>query len=186
MVDLKLIEQIDLYFEKVLQDLEKERIEEERKERERKEQKKPTTYWYIPPPPRTELEKLIDAAEQRINIRYSPFVAYLFKLIDEKNFTDVEVYKRAHLDRRIFSKIRLSTRHYIPSKRTILAISFGMKLNISETNNLLSRAGYELTRSRKEDIVIEYFLENKIYDFALINEVLEHYGFKPLGDSIAD
>ena len=124
--------------------------------------------------------KLISEAESVIENLYSPFMRYLFQLIDEKNMNDVEVYKRAHLDRRIFSKIR-SNKKYIPKKRTVLAIAFGMKLNISETNNLLCQAGYELTRSREEDIIISYLLENEIYDLYLINDVLNYYGFKPLG-----
>lgn len=132
----------------------------------------------------TESEKLIIKTKSIIENLYSPFMSYLFKLIDEKNLTDVEVYKRAHLDRRIFSKIRKNN-GYIPSKRTILAIAFGMRLTIAETNNLLRRAGYELTPSRKNDIVMKYFFENEIYDIFTINEVLEHYGFKTLGDSLA-
>lgn len=124
--------------------------------------------------------KLIRESESVIENLYSPFMRYLFQLIDEKNMNDVEVYKRAHLDRRIFSKIR-SNKKYIPKKRTVLAIAFGMKLDISETNNLLCQAGYELTHSREEDIIISYLLENEIYDLYLINDVLNYYGFKSLG-----
>ena len=124
--------------------------------------------------------KLISEAESVIENLYSPFMRYLFQLIDEKNMNDVEVYKRAHLDRRIFSKIR-SNKKYIPKKRTVLAIAFGMKLDISETNNLLCQAGYELTHSREEDIIINFLLENEIYDLYLVNDVLNYYGFKSLG-----
>lgn len=95
--------------------------------------------------------------------------------------TDVETYKKAHLDRRIFSKIR-SEKNYMPSKRTILAIAIALELDYEETLNLLNRAGYHLTAGSKEDVIVGYFIENKIYDLFLINEVLDHYGFKILGD----
>ena len=70
----------------------------------------------------------------------------------------------------------------MPSKRTILAIAIALELDFKETNTLLERAGYYLSKGRKEDVIIGYFIENQIYDIFLINEVLDHYGFKILGE----
>lgn len=108
------------------------------------------------------------------------FGDYLRALIQEKNLSEVEVYKSAHLDRRFFSKLR-NNKKYNPSKYTILSVAFGMKLNLEETLDLLNKGGYALSEYSKFDLIIKYFLENKICDLFLINEVLDYYRFKPLG-----
>ena len=128
-------------------------------------------------------EKIIRKLKDMIGMSGNYFSDYLWKLIDEKNMTDVETYKKAHLDldRRIFSKIR-NEKDYMPSKRTILAIAIALELDYKETTSLLHRAGYHLSAGSKEDVIIGYFIENRIYDLFLINEVLDHYGFKTLGD----
>lgn len=83
------------------------------------------------------------------------------------------------MDRRIFSKIR-NEKKYKPSKRTILATAIAMELNLQETKNLLEFAGYSLSSGIKEDVIINYFIENKIFDLFLINDTLEYYNFKTL------
>ena len=95
--------------------------------------------------------------------------------------TEVEVYKKAHLDRRIFSKLR-NDRSYKPSKRTILAIAFAMELNIDEAKELLENGGYYLGNFYKFDLIMIFLFENKIYDLFLVNEILDHYGYGTLGD----
>ena len=134
-----------------------------------------------PPPKESFVTSIIKKLKDKLGLIKNPFAEYLWKLIDEKGMTDVETYKKAHLDRRIFSKIR-NEKNYMPSKRTILAIAIALECDFKETNTLLHRAGYHLSNSSKEDIVIGYFIENKIYDLFLINEVLDHFGFKTLGD----
>ena len=123
------------------------------------------------------VRKLKDA----VGISGNLFSDYLFKLIKQKNLNDVEVYKSAHLDRRVFSKIR-NEKTYMPAKKTVLAIAFGMKLDFKETNTLLARAGYFLSDARKEDVIAAYFLDNQIYDLFLINEVLDYYNCPTIGD----
>ena len=126
-------------------------------------------------------EKIIRKLKDIIGMTGNFFSDYLWKLIDEKNMTDVEVYKKAHLDRRIFSKIR-NEKNYMPSKRTILVIAIALELDYKETTSLLHRAGYHLGIDKKDDVIIGFFIKNKIYDLFLINEVLDHFGFKTLGD----
>ena len=133
------------------------------------------------PPKESIISSIKEKLKDIFGLIKNPFAEYLWKLIDEKGMTDVETYKKAHLDRRIFSKIR-NEKNYMPSKRTILAIAIALECDFQETNTLLHRAGYHLNRSSKEDVVIGYFIENKIYDLFLINEVLDHFGFKTLGD----
>ena len=123
--------------------------------------------------------KLISDLETSVDSAGTWFRDYLFNLIRPK-LTEVEVYKKAKLDRRLFSKIR-KNKFYIPSRQTILAIAIAMQLDLEETNSLLEKAGYLLSKGRKEDVIIEYFIENKIYDLFLINEVLEHYDCPTLG-----
>ena len=136
---------------------------------------------HAPPPKESIITSIKEKLKDILGLTKNPFAEYLWKLIDEKGMTDVETYKKAHLDRRIFSKIR-NEKNYMPSKRTILAIAIALECDSEETDTLLHHAGYRLSKYSKEDVVIDYFIENKIYDLFLINEVLDHFGFKTLGD----
>ena len=114
------------------------------------------------------IDNLMDQLEETFSQR-------LLRMIDERSMTDSEVYARAYVDRRHFSKIRKDV-NYVPNKKTVLAFTIALELSLDEAKDLLASAGFALSRSSKTDIIVAYFLQNKIYDMFEINDVLDAYG----------
>ena len=122
----------------------------------------------------------ISSLDNYVNNLDEPFSTTLLRLIDASGKKDSEVYRRANIDRRLFSKIRTSA-NYAPSKPTVLAFAIALELNLEQAQDLLERAGFALSRSRKFDVIVEYFLRRRRYDIFLINEVLFSYDQPLLG-----
>ena len=108
------------------------------------------------------------------------FSATLLRLIDATGQKDADIYHRANIDRRLFSKIR-SNEGYMPSKPTVLAFAIALELNMEQTSDLLKRAGFALSHSRKFDVIVEFFIKSRNYDIYLINEVLFSHDQPVLG-----
>ena len=108
---------------------------------------------------------------------YSDFQSMLFKLIDERNLKDSDVYNKVHIDRRLFSKIR-SDKNYHPSKETIILLGIALELEEFELDNLLDSASYSLPKNNKYDLIIRFCFINKIFKLKDINELLYEYNCK--------
>ena len=119
-------------------------------------------------PTNRKIDDLMDQLDETFSQR-------LLRMIDERGMTDSEAYNKAYVDRRHFSKIRKDP-NYAPAKKTVLAFAIALELSMDETKDLLNCAGFALSRSSKTDIIVAYFLQNKIYDMFEINEVLYDYG----------
>lgn len=121
-----------------------------------------------------------ESIEELIKNRKETFQQHLFRLIDRKDADDVEVYKKANIDRKLFSKIK-SNVNYNPTKRTALAFAIALELNLDETVDLLGRAGLALSPSSISDTIIRYCIEHELYDIFEINCILFDYGQPTLG-----
>jgi hypothetical protein len=97
--------------------------------------------------------------------------------------TDAQCYKKANVDRKLFSKIH-NNPDYSPKKPTVFAFAIALELSLPETKDLLKRAGFSLSRSSKLDVAMEYFIKNKIYNVFQINEILFEHDLPLLGSGM--
>ncbi len=119
--------------------------------------------------------------EQRIAHKDDTFQETLLRMIDERGYTDTEVYKRAMIDRKHFSKIR-GQKDYRPKKKTAVLLALALRLSLDETRDLLACAGYALSHSSRADLIVEYFIENEVYDLDTIDLALYDHGEPMLSD----
>lgn len=110
-----------------------------------------------------------------LNNREESFSTMLLRMIDEKGLKDSDVYKRANIDRRLFSKIR-GDENYVPSRKTAISFCLALQLEMDEAEKLLATAGYTLSASSRFDIIIMYLIENGEYNIHFANIVLDDYG----------
>ena len=120
------------------------------------------------------LDEVLDSSEDTFQQR-------LFKLIDESGMDDVSVYKKANIDRKVFSRIRCKE-DYKPKKKTAVAFAIALELDMPTMLDLLSRAEIAFSPSNKFDLIITYFITNKVYDIFEINAALFKYGQPILGE----
>ena len=119
-----------------------------------------------------DIDKYLD--ENKI---YNSFQSLLFKMIDDKNLTDSEVYNKVHIDRRLFSKIR-NDKDYHPSKETVILLGLSLELSESEIEELLESASYSLPRNNHYDLIIRFCFMKGIYKLSKVNDLLSEYDCK--------
>ena len=101
----------------------------------------------------------------------------LFRLIDESGMSYPQVYNRANMSKKLFSKIKLNP-DSTPKKKNIIALAIALRLDMEQTEELLMKAGYALSNSSMADVIVSYFIEKRIYDVFEINEALFEYGLE--------
>lgn len=122
-----------------------------------------------------ELEEYINKAKTD-----DTFSTKLLRYIDRSGLKDAEIYKKAGIDRRHFSKIRCD-KYYQPRKTTAISLCIALELTLEETEELLQLAGYSLSNSDIGDLVVKFYIERKIYDLTAVNEALDYFGQRLLG-----
>lgn len=122
------------------------------------------------------LTTLLDGIRNAIELTFSE---KLLELIKAKGKKPAEIYKKANVDKTTFSKIK-SDKNYHPTKDTALAFSMALHLNLTETEDLISRAGYTLSSSIKRDLIVKCYIESKTYNIDDLNIKLSDYGLAPL------
>ena len=120
----------------------------------------------------TSAPSLSGSLEELLRKSESTFSEFLLDLLRERTGKDSEVYKRGEISKQLFSKM-LSNKYYQPTKSTVVQLAIGLELDINQTQKLLGKAGYTLTRSSKADLVVQYYIEHRIYNIAIINAALE-------------
>jgi O-acetyl-ADP-ribose deacetylase (regulator of RNase III) len=125
-------------------------------------------------------ESTIDSLDDIVKQMDETFSEMILRLIAATGKTDTQVYKKANIDRKLFSKIRIH-KDYQPKKRTALALAVALELSLDETKNLLMKAGYTFSLSNRFDVIVRYFIENRNYDMFLINQALFVYDQPLLG-----
>jgi len=132
-------------------------------------------YQKVPSAMAQESRKIEDTSseryEERIEPKVTPFSIILFKLIDGRKLNDVAVYKKAQIDRKLFSKMR-SDSEYKPSKETVYRLLLALELSTKDAKELLEAAGYSFGITSKVDFIVRYCVEHQIYEIAMVNDIL--------------
>ena len=112
-----------------------------------------------------------DKLEEVIKNVGETFSQRLLRFIDESGKTSAEIYKRANIDRKLFSKIQCDVK-YQPKKKTVLLFALALELNLDNTMDLLKSAGFALSKGNVGDVIVEYFIKNDVWDIFTINDAL--------------
>lgn len=122
----------------------------------------------------------VDNLDDWLKMQDDTFAVTLLKLIDKKNMTEVQCYKKANVSKKTFWKIN-NDPNYKPSKQTVIAFAIALELTLTETKDLLRTVGFTLSHSNTFDMIIEFYIQHKVYDIYEINSALYKFDQMCLG-----
>lgn len=90
---------------------------------------------------------------------------------EQKGISKKEFYICANINKSMFWNMKHHPEQ-IPKKTNVLACAIGLRLDYSETQDLLMRAGMTLSKYYALDAVVESYIRSSSYDIYEINEAL--------------
>lgn len=124
-------------------------------------------------------ESAPEPLEEAVNRSGESFTDMLIRLMNQRDMTDVQVYKAAGIQKGTFNKI-INGGTKRPSAETLAALAMALKLSYEEAVLLLASCGMAFSAASKFDVIVSWFIRTGNYDIWELDQQLFKYGCKTL------